>query len=50
MYIPATSTKGDLIQLGTFLDSLNVVIHEYTSPYKDSDAYVRIVKPPLIVG
>lgn len=50
MHIIATSTKEDLIQLGTFFDSLNEVIHEYTSPYKDSDAFVRIVKPPPIVG
>ncbi len=50
MHIIATSTKEDLIQLGTFFDFLNEVIHEYTSPYKDSDAFVRIVKPPPIVG
>jgi hypothetical protein len=50
MHIIATSTKEDLIQLGTFFDSLNEVIHEYTSPHKDSDAFVRIVKPPPIVG
>lgn len=50
MHIIATSTKEDLIQLGTFFDSLNEVIHEYTSPYKDSDAFVRIVKPLPIVG
>jgi hypothetical protein len=50
MYIPTTCTREDFIQLETFLDSLNVVIHEYNSPYKDSNASVRIVKPPPIVG
>lgn len=50
MYIPTTCTREDLIQLETFLDSLNVVIHEYNSSYKDSDASIRIVKPPPIVG
>ncbi len=50
MYISATGTREDPIQLETFLDSLNVVIHEYNSPYKDLDASVRIVKPPPIVG
>ncbi len=50
MYIPTTSTRKNFIQLGTFLDFLNEVIHDYTSPYKDSNASIRIVKPPPIVG
>jgi len=50
MYIPTTSTRENFIQLGTFLDSLNEVIHDYTSPYKDSNASIRIAKPPPIVG
>jgi len=50
IYIPTTSTRENFIQLGTFLDSLNEMIHDYTSPYKDSNASIRIAKPPPIVG
>jgi hypothetical protein len=49
-YIQTIGIRKNPIQLGTFLEFLNEVMHKDISLDKDLYAYVNIMKSPLIVG
>jgi hypothetical protein len=49
-YIPTIGTRKNPIQLGTFLEFLNEIMHKDISLDKDLYAFVKIMKSPLIVG
>jgi hypothetical protein len=42
--------RKDLILVGTFQDYMNKIVGEDTSHEKDSNASIKIIKPPPIVG